>query len=126
MYIQDNKINFLEPSEQADERRFKTYGLPSQGRDPERVPSFLRSKDRINIGGRIRDFRLEKKLSQVKLARILNVTPSALSQIENNQSLPSLQLFVEIARCLEKSLDSFFINSPASTKTQRYNKRERT
>ena len=25
--FQDNKINFLEPSEQADNRRFKTYGL---------------------------------------------------------------------------------------------------
>ena len=123
--FQDNKINFLELSEQADKRRFKTYGLSYQGRDLEGVPSFLRNKERINIGGRIRDFRLEKKISQVELARILDITPSALSQIENKQSLPSLQLFVDIARCLEKSLDSFFIGSSAPLKSQRQNRRER-
>ncbi|MEW6616722.1 MAG: helix-turn-helix transcriptional regulator [Thermodesulfobacteriota bacterium] len=123
--FKDNKINFLEPSEQEDERRFKTYGLSYQGRDSERIPSFLRNKDRINIGSRIKDFRLKKNISQVELARILNITPSALSQIESNQSLPSLQLFVDIARCLEKSLDSFFIDSPAPLKSQRQNRREK-
>lgn len=112
--FQDNKINFLELCEQADKRRFKAHELPYQGRNSERIPRFLRNKDRINIGGRVRDFRLKKNISQVELARILDITPSALSQIESNQSLPSLKLFVDIARFFEKSLDSFFIDSPRS------------
>ncbi|MFH1625006.1 MAG: helix-turn-helix transcriptional regulator, partial [Pseudomonadota bacterium] len=121
----DDQINFLGPSEQSEERRFKAYESPHRGRDSGRIPSFLRSKGPINIGGRIRDFRLEKNISQVELARILKVTPSALSQIENNQSVPSLSLFIEIARFFERSLDSFFTDSPASSKTQRHNRRER-
>jgi DNA-binding XRE family transcriptional regulator len=98
--FQDNKINFLEHPTQVDtEIRLESY------------PSFLRKSDSIRIGGQIRRFRLEKNLSQVELSRMLNVTPSALSQIENNQILPSLQLFVDIARSLGKSLDSFFIDT---------------
>lgn len=111
--FQDNKINFLEPSPPADtETRFERGELRERG--SERVPSFLRKKDPIRIGGQIRRFRLERNLSQVELARMLNITPSALSQIENNQSLPSLQLFVEIARFFGKSLDSFFFNASPS------------
>lgn len=101
--FQDNKINFLEPPREAD-----------TGVRFERVPSFLRKKDPIRIGDHIRRFRLGRNLSQVELARMLNITPSALSQIENNQNLPSLQLFVDIARSLGKSLDSFFLNISSS------------
>ncbi|MDO8785892.1 MAG: helix-turn-helix domain-containing protein, partial [Syntrophales bacterium] len=90
--FQDNKINFLEHPPQTDtEIRL------------ERTPSFFRKKDPVKIGGQVRRFRLERNLSQVELARMLNITPSALSQIENNQTLPSLQLFVEIARSLGKT-----------------------
>ncbi|MDY6843391.1 MAG: helix-turn-helix domain-containing protein [Thermodesulfobacteriota bacterium] len=106
--FQDGKINFIEPFEQQDQRTFDMRKVPQKEKGPERVPNFLRNKGSIKIGHRIRGFRKEKNLSQAELARILKVTPSALSQIENNQSLPSLQLFVDIARFFGKSLDSFF------------------
>nr|MBP7323554.1 helix-turn-helix domain-containing protein [Deltaproteobacteria bacterium] len=86
---------------------------------PEYSLTSTESRGPIRIGGRIREFRLEQNISQVELARALNITPSALSQIENNQSLPSLPLFVELARRLGKSLDSFFVPVPALKKTPR-------
>lgn len=122
--FQDKKIDFLHPTEK-DKNKFEDMRLYSQESGGEGSPSFLCRKERIKIGSRIRDFRLRKNLSQVKLARTLNITPSALSQIEHDQSLPSLQLFVDIARFFEASLDSFFIDSlnispsPRSDKVQR-------
>jgi len=107
--FKENKINFLEPSEQKElKRKLLKDRLPYQGSRSEKIPSFLLNKDSVKIGGCIRDFRLKRNLTQTELAGILNITPSALSQIEHNQSLPSLQLFVGIARFFGKSLDSFF------------------
>ena len=107
--FQDNKINFLQPSAQAEmKRRMGEDGLPDRKMGTKRIQNFLRNRGPVKIGGRIRDFRLERNLAQIELARILEITPSALSQIENNQSVPSLQLFVEIARFFGKPLDSFF------------------
>ncbi|MFA4915617.1 MAG: helix-turn-helix domain-containing protein [Syntrophales bacterium] len=109
--FQNNKINFLEPLIMSDTgTRFEGGG----GKVAEGIPSFLRKKDPVKIGGQIRRFRLERNLSQVELSRILNITPSALSQIESDQSLPSLQLFVDIARSLGRSLDSFFFKATNS------------
>ncbi len=107
--VQEKDIDFvnpLEPAEIAD--KFGTQKLPGLEKSPEAHPGFLDTKEPIRIGGRIRDFRLRKNLSQVELAKRLKITPSALSQIENNQSLPSLPLFIQIARFFGKSLDSFF------------------
>ena len=106
--FRDNKINFLEPSEQTGIiRKPGATEFSYQKMDPDRTTNFLHKKDSIKIGGHIRELRLKNNLTQTKLARILGVTPSALSQIENNQSLPSLQLFVDIARFFNKPLDAF-------------------
>jgi len=107
--VQEKNIDFLNSLEQEElAKKFGTQRIPRQEQSPETPPRFLESKEPIKIGGRIRDFRLKKNISQVDLARKLDITPSALSQIENNQSLPSLPLFIEIARFFGKSLDSFF------------------
>ena len=114
--VQEKNIDFLNPLKQPEiANKFGTQRIPKQEQSIETHPSFLESKESIRIGGQIRDFRLRKNLSQVELAKKLNITPSALSQIENNQSLPSLPLFVEIARFFGKPMDSFFIpEQPAS------------
>ena len=107
--VQEKNIDFLNPLKQAEiANKFGTQRIPWLEQSPETTPSFLETKEPIRIGGRIRDFRLAKNISQVDLAQKLNITPSALSQIENNQSLPSLPLFIQIARFFGKSLDSFF------------------
>jgi DNA-binding XRE family transcriptional regulator len=108
--FQNNKINFLESPLQADkEARNKKVDLQESG--PEKVPGILRKKDFTKIGTQIRRSRMERNISQAELARRLNISPSALSQIENHQSLPSLQLFVEIAQFFGKSLDSFIFTA---------------
>ena len=107
--VQEKNIDFLNPLDHTEiANKFGTQRVSKQESKSETNRGFLESKKPIRIGGHIRDFRLRKNLSQVELAQKLNITPSALSQIENNQSLPSLPLFVQIARLLGKSLDSFF------------------
>ena len=107
--VQEKTIDFLNPLEQAEAtQKLNPQRMPRLKQEPETHLSFLEIKESIRIGGRIRDFRLAKNISQVELAQKLNITPSALSQIENNQSLPSLPLFIQIARFFGKSLDSFF------------------
>ncbi len=114
----NNKITFLDEFhgliEKGRAADLRAWYEQQNDQEPHLGPP--RSRQALKIGGRIREFRLEKKLSQVELARRLSITPSALSQIENNQSLPSLPLFVEIARLLGKSLDSFLANKGAGRK----------
>jgi transcriptional regulator with XRE-family HTH domain len=62
----------------------------------------------LRIGDRIRETRVGKALSQAELARMLDVTPSALCQIENNQVHPSLPLLLDLSHTLGCSLDDFF------------------
>ncbi|MBN2466537.1 MAG: helix-turn-helix transcriptional regulator [Deltaproteobacteria bacterium] len=73
----------------------------------------------MKIGDRIRALRLERQITQIELARDLGITPSALSQIENNLCLPSLQLFIEIARYFGESLDSFILGVSLPAKSMR-------
>jgi transcriptional regulator with XRE-family HTH domain len=61
----------------------------------------------LRIGDRIRDYRADKALSQAELARMMDVTPSALCQIENNQVHPSLPLLLELSHALGCSVDDF-------------------
>jgi Predicted transcriptional regulators len=116
--VQEKNIDFLTPLEPAETaHKFDTRRIPKLKQEPTTPPGFLESKEPIRIGGRIREFRLSKSLSQVELAKKLSITPSALSQIENNQSLPSLPLFVQIARFFGKSLDSFFFPEQTNRKS---------
>ncbi|HSG78469.1 MAG TPA: helix-turn-helix domain-containing protein [Acidimicrobiia bacterium] len=58
------------------------------------------------IGERIRDARVGAGLSQRELARRLGLSPSLISQLENNQSKPSVGTLYAIVTELEVSLDS--------------------
>jgi len=62
----------------------------------------------LRLGERIKEHRIARSLSQAELARMLDVTPSALCQIENNQVHPSLPLLLDLAHTLGCSLDDFF------------------
>jgi DNA-binding XRE family transcriptional regulator len=115
--FEDNKINFIEASKGTPiNRKSETSEVSYKEGGSEGSQSFLLNNNPIKIGACIRNFRGEKNLSQVELAKTLNITPSALSQIEHDLSLPSLPLFIKIARFFGKSLDSFFINSSVPPK----------
>lgn len=60
----------------------------------------------INIGARLKEFRTKKGLSQTELARLVGVTPSTISQVENNQIYPSLPALFKMAEtlCIEPAV----------------------
>lgn len=84
----------------------------------------------IPVGERIREERIARNLSQAELARMVDITPSALCQIEANQVYPSLPLLLDIAGVLGLSLDSLFKglrhDSEASAGYVVYKKKDQT
>ena len=52
--------------------------------------------NRDEIGKRIKAARLEKHLSQIKFAELINVSTPYLSDIENGKTNLSLEIFVRI------------------------------
>ncbi len=63
-----------------------------------------------NIGDKVRSFRVSRGMNQKELAQKINVTPSFVSQVENNQISPSLSSFLQICSALGLSPGNFFDN----------------
>lgn len=57
------------------------------------------------FGKKVREIRLEKKLSQGKLAKILGVHPTYISGIERGLRNPSLITLEKIAKALNVKID---------------------
>jgi len=64
-----------------------------------------------NVGKKIMDSRISKGYSIRELAKLAEVTPSLLSQIERGLSNPSLNTLRAISKSLNMPLFTFFINS---------------
>jgi len=71
--------------------------------------------DDINIGQKIVEYRKMKDLSIRDLAKLAEVTPSLLSQIERGLANPSINTLKNIAKVLEVPLFTFF-TTPVNTK----------
>ena len=61
--------------------------------------------DYKTVGHRIRTVRLQKKLTQEKLAEAAGVGITHISHIETGNSIPSLQVTVDIVNALGCSMD---------------------
>ena len=61
--------------------------------------------DYKSIGARIRTVRLAKKLTQEQLAEAAGVGVTHISHIETGNSIPSLQVLVDIINALDCSAD---------------------
>ena len=61
-----------------------------------------------DIGSAIKNFRKGQGMSQKKLSQLVGVTPSNISQIENNQVFPSIPALYKIAGHLSVDVGSFF------------------
>ncbi len=57
------------------------------------------------LGDKIREIRLAKKISQVELARILDVTKQSVSNWENENIQPSIEMLSKIADAFNVSTD---------------------
>jgi transcriptional regulator with XRE-family HTH domain len=58
-------------------------------------------KEIKTLGDRIRESRVQKEKSLRQLAKDLDVTPSYLSDIENNRRVPAEAVLLKISRVLE-------------------------
>ncbi|MDY6881023.1 MAG: helix-turn-helix domain-containing protein [Desulfatiglans sp.] len=66
------------------------------------------AKNRIDLGSHLRELRARRGISQTELARLIGVTPSTISQVENSQIYPSLPALIKMAETLSISVSSFF------------------
>ena len=57
------------------------------------------------LSSRIREIRIAKKISQVELAKILGVTKQSVSNWENDNIQPSVEMLSKIADALSVSTD---------------------
>src|SRR5512142_1449196 len=60
------------------------------------------------LGGKLRQLRLKKKVSLIDLGRHTGLSPSMLSQLENGKLVPTLPTLARIAMVFDVSLDHFF------------------
>lgn len=70
----------------------------------DRITVTLPRKDAgagVDIGGKLKEQRTRSGMSQKELADRVSVTPSFLSQLENNQVTPSLSTYLQICRALD-------------------------
>ena len=65
----------------------------------------------MTIGERIKYYRIEKGITQEKLANELYISNQAVSKWERNASLPDVSLIAKIASILGVSCDALFIDS---------------
>ena len=73
--------------------------------------TFPRKELHSDIGSRLREVRVKNGMSQKELAGRVNLTPSFISQLENNQISPSLSSFLQICAALGVNPAHFIVNS---------------
>ncbi|HEY6012308.1 MAG TPA: helix-turn-helix domain-containing protein, partial [Nitrospirota bacterium] len=81
-----------------DREAFKSHSYEIQGAAVSILP--LKRESTTDIGNKLKEERLRLSMSQKELADRVNVTPSFLSQLENNQVSPSLGTYLQLCRAL--------------------------
>ena len=66
----------------------------------KRIPNISSS-----LGQNIRKYRLERDLSQSKLAEQLNISPQAVSKWERGLALPDIELLIPLAEIFSVTVD---------------------
>ena len=66
--------------------------------------------EKNGLGGKIRQLRLQRKISMQKLATMSDLTPSTISQLERNLTNPSIPALRRIAAALNVPVFFFFMD----------------
>ena len=72
----------------------------------------------MNIGETIRNFRLQKGMSQGDIEKRTGLLRCYLSRVENGHTIPSLDTLAKIAGSMEVPLAQFFTEGPADEATR--------
>ena len=75
--------------------------------------------DFMAFGKAIKDARKERKESRKTVSNEMYMSPRYLANIENNGQHPSLQIFFELVRRYNISVDQFLLEAPAGKSTNR-------
>ena len=67
--------------------------------------------ERKGVLNRVKEFRKEKKMSQLELAKSIGVSRQTINMIENNKYNPTLELCINLARALDTDLNALFWDS---------------
>lgn len=62
----------------------------------------------MGVDNKIRDFRLERGLTQEELAKLVGVSRQTIIAMEKGGYTPSVQLALELARSLKTPIDNLF------------------
>jgi transcriptional regulator with XRE-family HTH domain len=62
----------------------------------------------VQITNKLKDIRKEKNITLQELAESAGVTKGMLSQVENNRTIPSLTVFLNIIKSLQVDINDFF------------------
>ncbi len=76
------------------------------------TPAVLPQPAPINIGITIREFRLQRGMSQGDIEKRTGLLRCYLSRVENGHTVPSLETLQKIAVALELPLSHFFAEEP--------------
>jgi len=98
-------IKALKLDGRQDREAFKPHLYEINGKDV--TITFLKREPSTDIGSRIKDIRTSLGINQKELADKVNLTPSFISQLENNQISPSLSSFLQICNALGVSPSQF-------------------
>ena len=71
----------------------------------------VRNNNPMNIGETIRNFRLQKGMSQGDIEKRTGLLRCYLSRVENGHTIPSLDTLSKIAGAMEVALSQFFAES---------------
>src|ERR1700757_4402059 len=69
----------------------------------------------INIGQTIRDYRLQKGMSQGDIEKRTGLLRCYLSRVENGHTIPSLDTLAKIASAMDIALAQFFADHKSET-----------
>ena len=72
----------------------------------------------VEIGQRIRNYRLQKKLSQEELAELCGLHPTYIGQVERGEKNATIESINKISAGLEISLNTLFENIESSSTTK--------
>lgn len=64
------------------------------------------------LGKKIAALRKQQSLKQEDLARMLNISPQAVSKWENDVSCPDISILPHLAKILSVSIDELLSDSP--------------
>jgi len=64
----------------------------------------------MNIGEKIKELRLERGLSQLKLAKLIGVSQKAIDYWERGVNEPKVSYIIKLVKVFDLSFDEFFLD----------------